>query len=402
MNNMQSYLMPGYYAKMASDKNMIGIVIDNSKSRVAPFGGIEPKLGANPIGLAIPTNNTAFVLDMATSTRAMGEVRLAKRLGKLLPDNMALDKEGNLTEDPNKVNALTPFGGYKGYGLCLAIEIIAGSFVRAKMGSKLKGSLDRGFLFLVINPEIFVDIKTFKDEVSELIKEIKSSKKASDFDEILIPGERALNLMKENLMKGYLEIDDKIVEPIHVPSWKYFESSLRRVLKDIGYSEDTVIIRHYEDERTPLVLSSGTDRDSDSQVWRLPGDFSEEGDKWRSVTPSEVTYAVTLDLTKHPASEVAWNEGYYTGPIRDWLDHVEDRGKCAIVVYDSQKLERESLRGYRFNGDQRDAVLAVFQLEGDSPQFSISSLMKETLATRGHNIGYRGLVGLRTARQYLS
>ncbi len=214
MNNMQSYLMPGYYAKMASDKNMIGIVIDNSKSRVAPFGGIEPKLGANPIGLAIPTNNTAFVLDMATSTRAMGEVRLAKRLGKLLPDNMALDKEGNLTEDPNKVNALTPFGGYKGYGLCLAIEIIAGSFVRAKMGSKLKGSLDRGFLFLVINPEIFVDIKTFKDEVSELIKEIKSSKKASDFDEILIPGERALNLMKENLMKGYLEIDDKIVEDI--------------------------------------------------------------------------------------------------------------------------------------------------------------------------------------------
>ena len=214
MNNMQSYLMPGYYAKMASDKNMIGIVIDNSKSRVAPFGGTEPKLGANPIGLAIPTNNTAFVLDMATSTRAMGEVRLAKKLGKLLPEGMALDKEGNPTKDPDQANALTAFGGYKGYGLCLAIEIIAGSFVRAKMGSKIEGSLDRGFLFLVINPEIFVDIKTFKDEVSELINEVKSCKKASDFDEILIPGERASNLMKENLEKGYLDIDDKIVEDI--------------------------------------------------------------------------------------------------------------------------------------------------------------------------------------------
>ncbi len=214
MNNMQSYLMPGYYAKMASDKNMIGIVIDNSKSRVAPFGGTEPKLGANPIGLAIPANDTAFVLDMATSTRAMGEVRLAKKLGKLLPDNMAFDKEGNMTKDPDQVYALNAFGGYKGYGLCLAIEILAGSFVRAKMGSKIEGSLDRGFLFLVINPEIFVDIKTFKDEVSELIKEIKACKKASDFDEILIPGERASNLMKENLKNDYLDIDDKIVEDI--------------------------------------------------------------------------------------------------------------------------------------------------------------------------------------------
>lgn len=214
MNNMQSYLMPGYYAKMAADKNMIGIVIDNSRSRVAPYGGTEPKLGTNPIGLAIPTNNTAFVLDMATSTRAMGEVRLAKKLQKLLPEGMALDNEGNPTKNPNQANTLTAFGGYKGYGLCLAIEILAGSFIRAKMGSKIEGSLDRGFLFLVINPEIFVDITTFKNEVSELIDEIKSSKKANGFNEILIPGEKASILMKENLKKGYLDIDDKIFEDI--------------------------------------------------------------------------------------------------------------------------------------------------------------------------------------------
>ena len=67
-----------------------------------------------------------------------------------------------------------------------------------------------------VDPKVHIQgpLNSIKDEVSELIKEIKSSKKASDFDEILIPGERALNLMKENLMKGYLEIDDKIVEDI--------------------------------------------------------------------------------------------------------------------------------------------------------------------------------------------
>jgi L-2-hydroxycarboxylate dehydrogenase (NAD+) len=215
MNNMESYLMPGYYAKIASDKDMIGIVINNAKSRVVPFEGIESKLGTNPIGLALPTKDIPFVLDMATATRAMGEVRLAKKLGELLPKGMlALDEEGNLTRDPDKVNALKTFGGYKAYGLCLAIEILAGSFIRAKMGSKIQSGLERGYLFLIINPEIFVDIETFKEEISELIKEIKSCKRAEGADEILIPGERAARNMEETLKKGYLDIDDKIVEEI--------------------------------------------------------------------------------------------------------------------------------------------------------------------------------------------
>jgi L-2-hydroxycarboxylate dehydrogenase (NAD+) len=214
MNNMESYLMPGYYAKMASDQNMIGIVIDNSRSRVVPYGGIEPRLGANPIGLAIPSKDTPFILDMAISTRAMGEVRLAKKLGELLPENMALDKEGKITRDPDKVNALTPVGGYKGYGLCLAIEILAGSFVRAKMGSKIETGNDRGFLFIAINPEIFVDINIFKEEISALIKEIKTSKKVAGVEEILVPGERGHKLMKANLEKGYFEIDEKIIKDI--------------------------------------------------------------------------------------------------------------------------------------------------------------------------------------------
>ncbi|UCG95896.1 MAG: Ldh family oxidoreductase [archaeon] len=214
MNGMESYLMPGYYAKMASDKGMIGFVIDNAKSRVAPFGGTEPRLGANPIGLAIPTKDVSFVLDMATSMRAMGEVRLCKKLGKLLPGGMALDGEGNPTTNPDEVKALRSFGGYKGYGLCLAIEILAGSFIRAKMGSKIRSGLDRGYLFLAINPEIFVDLDTFKKEISDLIQEIKSCKKEEGVEEILIPGEMAQRNMEENLKRGYLEIDDKIVGEI--------------------------------------------------------------------------------------------------------------------------------------------------------------------------------------------
>ncbi len=67
---------------------------------------------------------------------------------------------------------------------------------------------------MVINPEIFVGIKTFKEEVSELIEEIKSSKKSKDVREIIIPGQEAETLRKRNLKNRTLEIDDKIIEEI--------------------------------------------------------------------------------------------------------------------------------------------------------------------------------------------
>lgn len=214
MYNMQSYLMPGYYARMASEQGMVGVVMNNSAPAVAPYGGRDPKLGTNPIAIALPTKDVPFVFDGATATRAKAEVRLAQKLGHPMPEGMAMDEEGNPTTDPEKFHALTAVGGYKGYGLCLAIEILAGAFVRAKMGSKIKDSTDRGFLFLAINPEIFVPLDAFKEETSELIKEVKSSRKVEGTDEILIPGERAAKAMKENKKKEYLEIDDKIVEDI--------------------------------------------------------------------------------------------------------------------------------------------------------------------------------------------
>jgi LDH2 family malate/lactate/ureidoglycolate dehydrogenase len=212
--NMHSYLMPGYYAKMFAEADMIGIVMNNSKSRVAPFGGIEPKLGTNPLAIAFPTNDIPFVLDMATSKRAMGEVRLAKFFGKSLEKGLCIDENGNETRDPNKVNALEPLGGYKGYGLALAIEVLAGALVRGKMGKVIMKGTDKGYLFLVIDPEIFVDIKTFKREVSDLIRDIKNSKKKEGIKEILFPGERAQRNYQMALEEGVIEVSERVVNDI--------------------------------------------------------------------------------------------------------------------------------------------------------------------------------------------
>ena len=146
---------------------------------------------------------------MATSKTAMMKIRLAKKLGRDLPEGVAIDKDGNATINPEEAmdGALLPFGGYKGSAMALMVEVLTRTMFDIKDN-------ERGFLFIFINPAVFKEINQFKKEVSELITNIKSSRKAEGVEEIFIPGERSEKIKQENLKKDYLEIDDKIIEDI--------------------------------------------------------------------------------------------------------------------------------------------------------------------------------------------
>ena len=209
--NHPSYLMPGYQVRRAMKEGLIGIVIDNSKAAVVPHGGIDPVYGPNPIGIGIPSKTTPIVVDMATSVHAKGDTRYAKKFGKLLPENYALDKEGNTTRDPDEFYALLPFGGHKGYCLGLAIEVLAGPMVNAKVGTD-EGS--RGFMFQVIDPSKFVGQDEFEEKVARLAEQVKSSRKADGVEEIFLPGEHSERIKQENLKNGFIEVDDKLWEEI--------------------------------------------------------------------------------------------------------------------------------------------------------------------------------------------
>ncbi|HMD01881.1 MAG TPA: Ldh family oxidoreductase, partial [Candidatus Baltobacteraceae bacterium] len=105
----------GYYAMMALEHDMIGIASTNSGGLAAPTFGRSLLLGTNPLAYAIPAQDgDAFVLDMATTTVALGKLEIAKRLGKPLKRGWAIDAAGNETTDPDAglAGALLPLGGY--------------------------------------------------------------------------------------------------------------------------------------------------------------------------------------------------------------------------------------------------------------------------------------------------
>lgn len=218
--NSTPVLRPGSIAKNLAERGFLALVFENGgKEMIAPPGGIDPILATNPIGIGIPTAKDPIVIDMATSKRAWGEVRLAKRFRHKLPPETYLDKNGNFTLDPDKAYSVVPMADYKGFALALAIEIMTGSLVNSSMGVRknIPGTYQaarRGLIIIGVDPSFLTDISRFRKENSRLIRMIKQSRKTKGTERILIPGERARNNLKKNLKEGYLEIEETLYQKL--------------------------------------------------------------------------------------------------------------------------------------------------------------------------------------------
>ena len=200
------------YPLMAIKHGLIGMITaDSGRSpkRVAPFGGIEPKLGTNPICMAFPSNLEApFYFDMATCAGAAGKLEVAEARGEHVPEGWLIDKYGNPTTDPAIIKdggAIRPMGGnegYKGYALAAMVEILSGLLTGLGFGVEPTGKHNDGCFIAMYNVEAFRDLNTFKSEVTEFAEYLKATEPATGVDEVLYPGEIEHKRRNERLANG--------------------------------------------------------------------------------------------------------------------------------------------------------------------------------------------------------
>ncbi len=206
--------MLGYYTDMIRREDMIGLAICNCYPRVTPLGGVEPIFGTNPLSVAIPTaEDPPLLFDASLASITNGRLMLMCERGERIPPGLAFDEEGNPTDDPKKAlsGAVRPFGDHKGYGLMIISQILT----TALLGATLTPPPGReyGFLIMAVNPEIFIPIDRFKEEVSRLIERIRSVKREPGVEEILLPGERSWNIRCKRLKEG-IDLDERLIEKI--------------------------------------------------------------------------------------------------------------------------------------------------------------------------------------------
>jgi LDH2 family malate/lactate/ureidoglycolate dehydrogenase len=208
----------GYYAMMALEHDCIGVASTNAGRLAVPTGGREPMLGTNPFAFAIPAEDgEAFVLDMATTTVALGKLEIAKRLGKTIPEGWSVDAAGASTTDATAgmLGALLPLGGFgtetgghKGFGLGLLADMLCGVLGGGVFAPDMPHSrnlLDPGIVsnfFMAIKIDRFRDPAEFRRDVSRSLRAFRESAPAPGFERVYTAGEPEAIRTKEHLRDG--------------------------------------------------------------------------------------------------------------------------------------------------------------------------------------------------------
>lgn len=226
IKNSSHYGIAGYWATMASKEGMLGITGTNARPSIAPTFGVENMMGTNPLTFAFPTDEDFdFILDCATSIVQRGKIEYYARSGKPTPKGMVIAHDGTALTDSEEIlkklvegtAALTPLGGigdemagYKGYGYAAVVEILSaaltgGLFMKDLTNKNPDGTkrpYHLGHFFLVINPEFFMGLDTFKKTAGDVLRGLRNSQKAPGHDRIYTAGEKEWDVWQVRKDKG--------------------------------------------------------------------------------------------------------------------------------------------------------------------------------------------------------
>ena len=196
VNNSNFFGTGAYFVQQAAAQKMIGLAMSNSFPKVAPHGGSKAVFGTNPFAFGAPRQNGhSLLVDFATSSLAGSTVREYLEKGIQLPEGMAVMKDGEPVRDPAKIGdaSLLPFGGPKGFGLSLMVELLAGVLSGAGVSHGVKSiysnfteASNAGHLFVALDITRWMQPVEFFQRFESLIDVIKST---GPEGQVLLPGE---------------------------------------------------------------------------------------------------------------------------------------------------------------------------------------------------------------------
>lgn len=210
--NSNHFGAAAYWATRMADQGQIGIVLCNASRLVAPWQGREPRMGTNPICIAVPG---PWLLDMSTTAVAANRIFAAVAANAdSIPPGWALNAAGSPTTSSSEAikGLLMPLGGqtagHKGSGLAAAVEILCAVLGGGAMAGEVGSMRQRGRRvgvsqsFLAIDVERFMPFAEFKARLERFVADLKSAAPAEGFNEVLAAGEPEWRTEQERLRAG--------------------------------------------------------------------------------------------------------------------------------------------------------------------------------------------------------
>lgn len=188
-----------YFTRTLAENGYAAIAMSTAPPTMTYFGGKSRAVGTNPISIAAPRGaRRPIVVDLATSATARGKIILADQVGGSIPAGWAVDEEGRPTRDPQAAlsGSMVPFGGPKGSGLAMMVDLICGALVGAAFGHEIGDMYDDwertqrvSHLFIVMDPAAWAEVGDFAESVERFVESVSVLPPGAGHDRVLLPGE---------------------------------------------------------------------------------------------------------------------------------------------------------------------------------------------------------------------
>jgi 3-dehydro-L-gulonate 2-dehydrogenase len=221
MANTNHWMRAGAYGWHAARRGFIFLCWTNTCPNMPAWGGKDPRIGNNPMVMAVPYRNDAIVLDFAMSQFSYGKLETYRDAGKMLPFPGGYNNKGELTSDPSEIlNSwrILPTGYWKGSSLSLMLDILATVLSGGISVHEIKScSSENGLsqVFIAIDPGKLFNSRLIDGTIDGIIDDLHRSIPAEDGSVVRYPGENTSSIREENLKSGIpvkKEIWEKILK----------------------------------------------------------------------------------------------------------------------------------------------------------------------------------------------
>ena len=212
----------GEYVDLISKAGLMGIAFCNTGGPiVAPFGGTKRVLGTNPFAWSVPgTAEYNYVLDFSTAVVAAGKIILAGMSGEVIEPGSLLDKNGKPSIDAADLSdggSLLAFGGHKGSGLSVLIDVAAGILSGNMPAAISESGFGNGTIFMAVDISRYANPELFRSVASQFETIMHS---AGEPDSVFLPGEFEYKTKSKREVNG-IEVTAGVKDNIRQIAKKY-------------------------------------------------------------------------------------------------------------------------------------------------------------------------------------
>lgn len=205
--NTNHWMRGGTYGWQAAEAGVIGICWTNTMPNLPPWGATDPRIGNNPLVIAVPRSGGHIVLDMALSQFSYGALASYRTRGEPLPVPGGFDSGGELTRDPAAIEASRrplPIGFWKGSGLAIVLDMIAallsGGRATHEVGATPERETGLSQVFMAFDVASLAARGGTTPIVDAILAHLQAP--AAGGEHIRYPGERTLEARRLNMTEG--------------------------------------------------------------------------------------------------------------------------------------------------------------------------------------------------------